>query len=83
MAGVLVQYLPSPTHLVYVVFGAVFIAQAIGLNFMADTIAPRKGVSLIAQHGNILATAQIFGAVIIGLAFTALLGSVLQRATRK
>jgi predicted MFS family arabinose efflux permease len=44
VAGVLVQYLPFPTHLVYVVFGLVFVVQAIGLVFMADSIMPRRGV---------------------------------------
>jgi predicted MFS family arabinose efflux permease len=44
VAGVLVQYLPFPTHLVYVVFGLVFVVQAIGLVFMAESITPRRGV---------------------------------------
>jgi len=44
VAGVLVQFLPFPTHLVYVVFGLVFIAQALGLVFMNDSITPRGGV---------------------------------------
>jgi predicted MFS family arabinose efflux permease len=44
IAGVLVQYLPFPTHLVYLVFGAVFVAQAIGLLFLTESIAPRAGV---------------------------------------
>ena len=44
VAGVLVQYLPFPTHLVYVVFGLVFVVQAIGLVFMTDSITPRRGV---------------------------------------
>jgi MFS family permease len=44
VAGVLVQYLPFPTHLVYVVFGLVFVAQAIGLSFFKDSITPRGGV---------------------------------------
>ncbi len=44
VAGVLVQYLPFPTHLVYVVFGLVFIVQAIGLLFMTESISPRGGV---------------------------------------
>ena len=38
---------------------------------------------MIAQHGNILLTAQIFGAVIMGLACAALLGSVLRAATKR
>jgi sugar phosphate permease len=38
---------------------------------------------MIARHGDVLATAQIFGAVIMALASTALLGSVLRAATRR
>jgi hypothetical protein len=38
---------------------------------------------IIARHGNILATAQIFGAVFMALACTALLGSVLRAATKR
>src|SRR5712675_3270315 len=44
VAGVLVQYLPFPTHLVYVVFGMVFVIQAIGLAYMTESIAPRGSV---------------------------------------
>jgi MFS family permease len=44
VAGVLVQYLPFPTHLVYVVFGMVFILQAIGLTYMTESITPRGSV---------------------------------------
>src|SRR5882724_3555883 len=44
VAGLLVQYLPFPTHLVYAIFGMVFVLQAIGLAFMTDSIAPRRGV---------------------------------------
>jgi MFS family permease len=44
VAGVLVQFLPFPTHLVYVVFGLVFVAQAITLTFMNESISPRGGV---------------------------------------
>ncbi len=44
VAGVLVQFLPFPTHLVYVVFGLVFIVQAFGLLLMKDSIEPRGGV---------------------------------------
>jgi len=43
-AGILVQYLPFPTHLVYAVFGMVFILQAIGLAYMTDSIVPRGNV---------------------------------------
>ena len=38
---------------------------------------------MIAQHGNMVATAQIFGAVIMALAGAALLGSVLRAVTKR
>jgi MFS family permease len=44
VAGVLVQFLPFPTHLVYVVFGLIFVLQSLGLVFMTDSIAPRGAV---------------------------------------
>jgi predicted MFS family arabinose efflux permease len=43
LAGLLVQYLPAPTHLIYVVLGVIFVLQAIGVGLMADTIAPAPG----------------------------------------
>lgn len=43
LAGIMVQYLPSPTHLVYVLFGAIYVLQAIALSFMEDSISPRAG----------------------------------------
>jgi MFS family permease len=44
LAGIFVQFLPAPTHLIYEVLGVVFTAQAIGLSFMSETITPRPGV---------------------------------------
>jgi predicted MFS family arabinose efflux permease len=44
VAGLLVQYLPLPTHLVYAVFGAVYIVQAVGLTFVPESISPRGGI---------------------------------------
>jgi predicted MFS family arabinose efflux permease len=44
IAGVFVQYLPFPTHLVYAIFGLVFMLQAVGIAYMKDSIAPRGGV---------------------------------------
>jgi hypothetical protein len=38
---------------------------------------------MVAQQGNIIAAAQIFGAVIMTLACVALLGSVLRAATKR
>jgi len=43
LAGLLVQYLPAPTHLIYAVLGVVFILQGIGVALMAETIAPAPG----------------------------------------
>ncbi len=43
IAGLLVQFLPAPTHLVYYVLAAVFILQGIGVPFMKETLAPRGG----------------------------------------
>jgi len=43
LAGLMVQFLPQPSHLVYLLLGVVFIAQAIGMVFMAETATPRAG----------------------------------------
>ncbi|HEY1552494.1 MAG TPA: MFS transporter [Kofleriaceae bacterium] len=42
-ASLLVQYLPSPTVLVYIVLLGVFVAQAFGVALMAESIAPKPG----------------------------------------
>jgi predicted MFS family arabinose efflux permease len=44
LAGVLVQYLPFPTVLVYGVLGVIFLLQAFGVTLMAESISPRAGV---------------------------------------
>jgi MFS family permease len=44
LAGVLVQYLPFPTMLVYAVLGVIFLLQGLGVALMAESIAPRAGV---------------------------------------
>jgi predicted MFS family arabinose efflux permease len=44
LAGVLVQYLPYPTVLVYGVLGVIFVLQALGVTLMAESISPRAGV---------------------------------------
>jgi predicted MFS family arabinose efflux permease len=45
VAGVLVQYLPAPTVLVYIVFAAVFLIQTLLLLQMKETISPLPGVA--------------------------------------
>lgn len=43
IAGLLVHYLPAPTLLVYLVLAAVFLVQAVGVIFMAETVTRRAG----------------------------------------
>ncbi len=42
-AGLMVQFLPAPTHLVYAVLGGVFVLQGIGVCFIPETAALRGG----------------------------------------
>jgi hypothetical protein len=42
-SGLMVQYLPDPTHLVYVVLLAVFVLQAIGMIYAPETARPQPG----------------------------------------
>jgi len=53
LAGLLVSYLPAPTVLVYLVLAVVFVLQAVGLIFMAETVTRRAGAvaSLRPQFG--------------------------------
>ena len=52
-SGVLVQFLPAPTKLVYFVLFAVFIAQGVGVILMRESSSPRPGAlaSLKIQFG--------------------------------
>lgn len=43
LAGILVQYLPSPTTLVYLVLLAIFVIQAAGVLFIAESASPKPG----------------------------------------
>jgi predicted MFS family arabinose efflux permease len=42
-SGLLVQFLPAPTHLVYVVFLVVLVLQGIGVVLMAESSSPKAG----------------------------------------
>jgi MFS family permease len=44
LSGVFVTLLPAPQQLVFLVLGAVMVAQGIGIAFMRETLAPRAGV---------------------------------------
>lgn len=43
LAGLMVHFLPEPTVLVYLLLGALFVVQGIGVAVMPETIAPRAG----------------------------------------
>src|SRR5215467_15096146 len=43
LAGILVHYLPAPTLLVYLILATVFVTQAVGVVFMAETVTRRAG----------------------------------------
>jgi len=43
VGGLMVRFLPAPTHLVYLVLGAGFLAQAAGVALMTETAALRPG----------------------------------------
>jgi predicted MFS family arabinose efflux permease len=53
LSGFLVQYLPIPTHLVYLVLAAIFVVQAVGVALMAETASTHPGAiaSLRPQFG--------------------------------
>lgn len=43
IGGLFVQYLPAPTQLIYLILAGVFLAQAVLLSFMRETISPQAG----------------------------------------
>src|SRR5713226_9505441 len=43
LAGLMVHYLPAPTHLVYLFLAAIFVAQVIGVLLMSESMPPRAG----------------------------------------
>jgi MFS family permease len=44
IGGIFLQYLPGPTHFVYAVLAATFVAQVLGLTFMKESISAQPGV---------------------------------------
>ena len=48
LAGLFIQYLPSPTHLVYLVLFGVFVLQGIGVVLMRESSSPRPGRARLA-----------------------------------
>ncbi len=43
VSGLVVQFLPAPTHLIYVALLGVFVAQAVGVVLMSETVTRKPG----------------------------------------
>ena len=43
LGGIMVHYLPAPTHLVYFVLAGIFVAQVVGVILMPESMPPRAG----------------------------------------
>jgi predicted MFS family arabinose efflux permease len=72
LSGLFVQYLPAPTHLVYLALAGVFAAQAIGVVAMPETAALKAG-ALASLRPVLRLPAQVRGAM--GIAIPALIAS--------
>jgi len=64
LSGLMVQYLPAPTHLVYLVLGVIFVVQAGGVALMPETVAPRPG-ALASLRPRLRVPAGLRGAVLL------------------
>jgi MFS family permease len=65
-AGLLVQYLPDPAHLVYLILLGIFIAQWIGVALMAESATPKPG-ALAALRPRISVPASLRGPVLAAI----------------
>jgi predicted MFS family arabinose efflux permease len=88
LSGVFVQFLPVPTHLIYLTLLVIFAGQAVGVLLMAETTQPRPGAwqSLRIQVGlpqavrsAFLVTAPVLVALWALAGFYASLGPALTR----
>jgi MFS family permease len=89
VSGLLVQYLPAPTHLVYLAILAVFVLQGVGVALMPETSAPKPGALASlrprfgvprAARGPLLVAAPVLVAV---WALAGLYGSVVPAVVRQ
>ena len=64
LSGLMVQYLPAPTHLVYLVLAVIFVVQAGGVALMPETVAPRPG-ALASLRPHLRVPAELRGAVLL------------------
>jgi MFS family permease len=72
LSGLLVQFLPAPTKLVYLVLAAAFVAQLVGIYAMPETVTRTPG-ALASMRPRLRVPARMRGAVL--LAVPALVGA--------
>ena len=65
-AGLLVQYLPDPAHLVYLILLGIFIAQWAGVALMAESATPKPG-ALAALRPRISVPVSVRGPVLAAI----------------
>jgi hypothetical protein len=66
VSGVLVQFFPAPTKLVYVLLGVVFMAQAAGVFLMPESVSPRPG-ALASMRPRLHVPARLRGPVLLAI----------------
>lgn len=60
LSGLLVAFLPAPTVLVYLLLGAIFLAQAVGVALLPETVTPRPGaLASLRPRFNLPAAARV------------------------
>jgi hypothetical protein len=64
LSGLMVQYLPAPTHLVYLVLAGIFLLQAAGVGLMPETVVPRAG-ALTSLRPHLRLPSEVRGAVLL------------------
>ena len=72
VSGLFVQFLPAPTQLVYLVLGAIFVAQALGVVAMPESVSRRPG-ALASLRPRLHVPSRLRGPVL--LAVPALVGA--------
>ena len=66
LSGLMVEFLPAPTRLVYLVLVGVFIVQAIGVALMRETATPRPG-ALAALKPHFMLPPQVRRAMLLAV----------------
>lgn len=66
LAGLLVQYLPAPQHLVFLVLLGITVVQGIGVVLMAETVTPKAG-ALASLRPRLGVPTQAVGPVLVAV----------------